>query len=340
MMENISKFSPKLSPETRNYIGMRCDCDPEILDARSVSGGYSRNVRALLGHGDDWVFAKEVDTSVLPGDGTDELRWLRKDYHVVETLRQKCPDVVPEWAELLDDGHTLLLPAYRAEDGWIWSPPNDDADTTRYIDSIVERIIELEGVVLDADEVEKLQASPYFRDKLALDDGFAGMLTDSSMRDRLRQKYIEMLPGSNDQVDGALRHIVTVLDDTDRLESLASEGRDFARQPNDYIGHCDVRSDNIAYNMRTGDARFVDWNWFSYTPKLMGTTEFLVDMARRGINVERWAEYLNPEMLAAVVGFYAKRCLDEPLAPGNTLREMQAEGAAIALMLHDLVSRV
>ena len=335
----MPKPTPKLSPETRLFVGTHCGCDPASLEVQPVSGGYSRNVRALLGRGDTWVFAKEVDLSVLPGDGVDELSWLRKDYDVVETLRKKCPDVVPEWSMLLDDGHTLLLPAYRAEDGWVWSPPHDDADVRQYVDSIVKRIVELEGVELDVEEVDKLRAAPHFRDKLALDGGMDAIIADVSTKDRLKQKYVEMLEYSdNSQVNCAIHRMVMVLDDAQKLQQLSDEARSFAAQPNDSLGHCDVRSDNIAYNVRTGDARFVDWNWMSYTPKLMGSTEFLIDMARRGIDVEPWATYLNPEMLAAVVGFYAKRCLDEPLAPGNTLRVMQAESAAIALILHDLVA--
>lgn len=132
--------------------------------------------------------------------------------------------------------------------------------------------------------------------------------------------------------------MVLVIDDMDQLNSLARKAKSFIEQPNDALGHCDVRSDNIAHNVRTGETRFVDWNWTSYTPKSMGATEFLVDMARRGVNVEKWVGHLNLDMLAAVVGFYLKRCLEEPLAPGNTLREVQAESAAITLMLYELVS--
>jgi len=61
-------------------------------------------------------------------------------------------------------------------------------------------------------------------------------------------------------------------------------------------------------------------------------------MSRRGVDVTPWINDLNIEMLAATVGFYAKRCLKDPLAVGNTLRDLQAQSAAVALNLYEMAS--
>lgn len=90
-------------------------------------------------------------------------------------------------------------------------------------------------------------------------------------------------------------------------------------------------------NLVSGKIKFVDWNWSSYIPKGFGATEFLVDLSRRGLDVTPWLSYLNKELLAAMVCFYAKRCLLEDLAPGNSLRIMQAQSAAAAARMYSLL---
>lgn len=69
----------------------RLDCKPEELIVTSVSGGYSRNRRALVGFDNSWIFVKEVDTDLLSDDGIEELDWLRKDYACVIALQNKVP---------------------------------------------------------------------------------------------------------------------------------------------------------------------------------------------------------------------------------------------------------
>ena len=52
--------------------------DLSDLQVTSVSGGFSRNRRALVSAGDKTIFVKEVDIDVLPGEGERELAWLKK----------------------------------------------------------------------------------------------------------------------------------------------------------------------------------------------------------------------------------------------------------------------
>lgn len=126
----------------------------------------------------------------------------------------------------------------------------------------------------------------------------------------------------------------SILDNVDAIRALHEDAKTLLDQPNDCFGHCDVRSDNIAYNPATKAIKFVDWNWAAYTPAGFGATEFLVDAARHGVDVSPWHENINPQLLVATIGYYAQRCINEPHYSGSTLREMQVESAAIALDIY------
>jgi len=131
--------------------------------------------------------------------------------------------------------------------------------------------------------------------------------------------------------------MIETLKSDDRLRELQQQTLNVANLPNNCLNHCDVRSDNIAYNEITGEVKFVDWNWVSYAPSKFGATEFLIDMARRGVDVSLWFGDMDSTFLAATVGHYMIRSLKKPLTQGNTLREMQAESAAVANYLYGRV---
>jgi len=298
-----------------------------------VSGGYSRNRRALVGSDNRWVFVKEVDTQLLPEDPKEELWWLKKDYLCASELRKIVPALVPEWSQLESDGHILLMTSYRTADGWLWSPPQDPLLRARYIDAVISATKKLAAIKFDEGTIKDLGLNPLLRDELALDDGFAAIMQDDMVNDQLRQKYTSLLSKG-----GALKQqhaaMIKLLSNKSELLSVAQRAVDLAKQPNDSFGHCDVRSDNLAFHPETAEVRFVDWNWASYTPEGFGATEFLLDMSRRGFDVTPWSSELNIEMLAALVGFYAKRSLKDPLSPGSALRNVQAESASVAYSLY------
>lgn len=307
---------------------------PEYLDIIAVGGGYSRNRRSLVGSGDYWVFVKEVDPAVLPGDGQEELQWIKKDQLCVEKLGSLIPELLPDWSKLLADAHALVLPAYRSEDGWLWSPPEDTELQTNYIEAVVAATKKLESLQLVEKTKLELQLQPYFRDELAFDSGFSVIASDDTVRGRLIDKYYDLARTSSSAVAPKHLQIVTLLQNKSAFQDLATTAKTLANQPNNCFGHCDVRSDNLAYNKHTGEVKFVDWNWASYATKGFGATEFLVDMSRRGLDVRPWIADMNREMLAALVGYYLRHCLKAALAAGNTLRLMQAESAAVAYDLY------
>lgn len=237
------------------------------------------------------------------------------------------------------DSRVLLMSAYRQEDGWIWGIPEGQSVQNRYISSVVAVTKRLETVRLEPGEVDNLKLEPFLRDELALDDGLTIMLGDDEFKHRLKSKYQDVLSQSPEHIRPDIHRMIELVDSDQKITELIYSAAKFSQQPEISFGHCDVRSDNIAYNDRTGEIKLVDWNWASYTPKKTGATEFMTDMARRGIDVSSWLDEVDRGMLAAVVGFYAKRCLKDPLFAGSSLREMQAESAAVAFRLYEDFSR-
>lgn len=309
-------------------------CSIDDLTVTPVNGGYSRNRRSIVAYNGKWLFAKEVDKDVLDGDGAEELRWLKKDYQLTDMLRTEVPELVSDWAQLYADDHVLLMSSYRQEDGWLWSLPADPNTQGDYIHAVIDATRRLESVTLNTAPTDHLALEPYFRDKLAHDEGLSQLLSDETLRTRLIEKYTALIvTESRPWLVDAYAAVRDVLHDPKQLQVIASIATGLIKQPDDRFNHCDVRSDNIAYHPGSGKIKFVDWNWASYAPARFGSTEFLIDMARHGVDVSKWKHELNRELLAATVGFYARRCLEPPLAPGSTLRDMQAESAAIAVQL-------
>lgn len=303
------------------------------ISIHPVEGGYSRNRRAIVDIGDESVFAKEVDIELLPDEGIAELGWLNKDCEVINELSKQGIDIAPEWAELHLNGHLLLMPSYKKEDGWEWTLPENTTTRAKYVQAVIDATKKLETTKLPEELTEKLHLQPFFRDEIAEYEGIAPLFTDTELRSRLIDRYTKL-----QERGGHLRAInaqmIETLRNDDSLRHLQEQTARLAELPNNCLNHCDVRSDNIAYNTRTGEVKFVDWNWTSYAPAKFGSTEFLLDLARRGVDVSPWRSDMCEELLAALVGYYMIRGLLPPLTPGNTLREMQAETAAVANYLY------
>lgn len=306
------------------------------LRVTSVSGGFSRNRRALVSAGDRTIFVKEVDVDVLPDDGETELAWLKKDYEVMRMLQEIHPQYVTDWAQLAGDGHVLMTTSYASADGWLWRPPAEKSVAKRYISAAAAAVSELEKTELPHEVIEELQLQPFAATELGLDDGIDQIIIDGDIRRQLIDNYQILLPEQSEVNQRRYQKMIRLLSERDELADISVRAKQFAKQPEDCFNHTDVRSDNLAFHPQTGELKLVDWNWASYAPRGSGETEFLIDMARHGQDVAPWLDELNTEMLAAFVGFFLIRSLKPPLQPGDNLRQMQALSAAAA---YDLLER-
>ena len=335
-METPPNHNKLLTARALQCAAAEIGADLSELRVTSVSGGFSRNRRALVSAGDKTIFVKEVDIDVLPGEGERELDWLKKDYEVTRLLQEIHPQYAADQITLSDDGYVLMTSSYASAGGWFWRPPAEKSVAKRYISAVVTAIRELEKTELPHEMVEELQLQPFTTAELGLDDGIDRIITDANVRRQLIDNYRTLLPEQSEVNQRHCQEIMELLSRSDELADISVRAKHFAKQSEDRFDHSDVRSDNLAFHPQTGELKLVDWNWASYAPQGSGATEFLIDMARHGHDVTPWLDELNADMLAAFVGFYLIRSLKPPLQPGDNLRQMQALSAAAA---YDLLER-
>ena len=335
-METLPNHNKLLTDRALQCAAAELGADLSELRVTSVSGGFSRNRRALVSAGDRTIFVKEVDANVLPDEGERELGWLKKDYEVTRLLQKLHPKFVADWIKLDGDGHVLLTTSYASADGWLWRPPAEKSVAKRYISAVVAAARELEDTQLPDEVIEKLGLQPFTTAELGLDDGIDRIIAGADIRRQLIDNYRTLLPEQSEVNQRRCQKMMELLSRSDELADISARAKHFVKQPEDCFDHSDVRSDNLAFHPQTGQLKLVDWNWASYAPRGSGATEFLIDMARHGQDVTPWLDELNAEMLAAFVGFYLIRSLKPPLQPGDNLRQMQALSAATA---YDLLER-
>lgn len=335
-METPPNHNKLLTDRALQCAAAELGADLSDLQVTPVSGGFSRNRRALVSAGDKIIFVKEVDVDLLPDDGERELAWLKKDYEVMRLLQKIHPQYVADWIKLDGDGHVLMTTSYTSADGWLWRPPAEKSVAERYISAVVAAVRELEKTDLPHEVIEGLQLQPFAATKLGLDDGIDQVIAEADIRRQLIDNYRTLLPEQSEVNQRHCQKMMELLSSSDELADISVRAKQFAKQPEDCFNHSDVRSDNLAFHPQTGELKLVDCNWASYAPRGSGATEFLVDMARHGQDVTPCLEELNAEMLAVFVGFYLIRSIKPPLQPGDNLRQMRALSAATA---YDLLER-
>lgn len=308
------------------------------VTVKGVEGGYSRNRRSIVGDGDKWVFAKEVDVRLLPDNGETELQWLSKDFSCIKLLGDKGVAIAPEDPRLLNNGTILCIKAYRKEEGWLWGVPKDAGLLDAYIQGVLDNSIMLEKLKIGDRKRKDLKMSPFLKEKLGNDSGIDLLRSNYIHTKTILDKYTQLINNERNKfMASAYGDMLKLLKHDRSIQAITDSAKALLNQPDSSFGHGDVRSDNITFNLVSGKIKFVDWNWSSYMPRGFGATEFLVDLSRRGVDVTPWLRYLNKELLAAMVCFYIKRCLLDDLAPGNSLRIMQAQSAAVAARMYSLL---
>lgn len=327
-----------ISQEALDCVVASFHLDKSSVVIKDVEGGYSRNRRSIVGDGDRWVFVKEVDLQLLPDNGETELQWLMKDFSCIKLLGDKGVDIAPEDPQLLNNGKILCIKAYRKEEGWSWDVPKDAGLLDVYIQGVLDNIMMLEKLKMDDRKRKDLKMSPFLRDKLGNDSGIDLLRSNHIHKKAILDKYSQLIDNERNKfMASAYCDMLKLLRHDRSIQLVADSAEALLSQPNSSFGHGDVRSDNITFNLVSGKMKFVDWNWSSCMPRGFGATEFLVDLSRRGLDVTPWLSYLNKELLAAMVCFYTKHCLLEDLAPGNSLRIMQAQSAAVAARMYSLL---
>lgn len=308
------------------------------LTIEQVTGGYSRNRRGIVHTGDGSLFVKEVDEGLLPGDGQEERDWLAKDHGVMELLRSEGIDLVPERSWLSADSKVLMMTAYPANEGWLWDLPEESAIQQNYVDAVVSNCNKLESATFTKEDVERLNLTPYFRDKLSDPEAHQNFFELDDEIDNLVERF-ELLAASSDnpQQRVLLHSLAVAVQNKSSLQELSHSMSSLRKQPNEVFSHCDTRTDNLTYNPRLNKLVMVDWNWASQTPKMFGSTEFLISVAVRGVDVSKWYDEINIDLLATLVVFWSRCCMKAELTETGNLRDTQALSAAVA---YDLFTKL
>lgn len=338
MDRSPTKTSKPITGAARQHAADRLNASVADVTLQSVSGGYSKARRSLVGYGGKWVFVKQVDPDLLKDEEklAREIAWQRKDYDCVLFLQRAAPHLGAEWAWLSDDGLTMMTTAYRPDDGWLWQLPELPGLRPGYITAVLGVLEQLEGIQLDDETIDRLGLEPILRDQLAFDGGLEELLASNEMRQALFERHQRLaLEAEATSMRNNHRRMMQFLSNQSQIASLAEHAKLLHQQPQNYFSHGDVRSENITLNPSKSSVRLVDWNWASLTPKGFSATEFLLDVARNQIDVTPWLSSLNRDLLAAVVGFYAKHGLESDVRPTSRLRLMQAQVAATALKLYE-----
>lgn len=323
-----------LSFATIAAAAVKLGCLPSETITSAVSGGYSHNRRGLIGYNDQWLFAKEIDPTQLAGDGTQERAWLYKDHACTEMIRTIAPEIVAEWSSLSADGQLMLMSSYRHEDGWVWLPPADSSMHEAYVTNVLATITRLATIHPAETQVDQLGLKPYIRDMIAHDSGIDMIISDPEVRRALSVDY-QILEQTTEiaTIRHAAQGMQVMLNDQSLLLSLRTAQNRLDQQPQLTLSHGDIRADNIVHNAELQQTKLVDFDWLSLAPEGFDTTEFLIDTARYGVDVLPWAELLNKDLLAATVGYYARRAIEDD-DDRQSLRNLKLESAAIAAWLY------
>lgn len=337
-MSEQLKQQPPISHSAILFAGQQLGVDTNELTIEPVSGGFSLNQRAIVRCGNKSLFVKEVEDTLLEGDGKQERAWLAKDQGVMELLRSEDIDVVPEWSVLSDDSTVLAMTAYPTVEGWYWTLPDDTSVQRSYISAVITAAKTLETATFTSRDVDNLSLHPYFREKIGDVDSFSNFVADRDNLDRLVHKYQLLEQTTKEQLHSMkLQSILDALHNPAAITNIRRGIQDLLAQPDEVFGHCDVRSDNLAYNLKHNRVVLVDWNWASQTPKKFGSTEFLISVAKQGADITEWHNELNPGLLAGLVGFWWGCCLRPEFNEGSNLRNHQAVSAAVA---YDLLTKI
>ena len=207
------------------------------LQITSVSGGFSRNRRALVSAGNRTIFVKEVDVDLLLDDGERELAWLKKDYEVTRLLQKLHPQYVTDWTMLAGDGHVLMTSSYASSGGWLWQPPTEKSVVEGYISAVVAATRELEKTELSHEMTEELQLQPFATAALGLDDGIDRIIADANIRRQLIDNYRILLPEQPEVNQRRCQKMIRLLSERNELVNISVHAKHFAKQPEDCFDH-------------------------------------------------------------------------------------------------------
>jgi hypothetical protein len=97
------------------------------------------------------------------------------------------------------------------------------------------------------------------------------------------------------------------------------------------LAHADLRQSNLAWHPTEG-VKIVDWSWAGPSSPGLDKTSFLIDLAKSGVDITRYANHFDTVHARKLMGFWLGRAI-QPALPGSIVREHQLASAITAFEL-------
>lgn len=288
-----------------------------------AGGGHMAYHRHIIHNRDgNDKFIKSHNRHIFTGTDAfreENSRWyLKKEKFIYDHLAEHAPSLVPGEVELIND-HSLMMQSASPEDGWYWRAPN--SLSYRYVDEIIDNLLELQRVPLANDE--HIEVRPSHITHRA--EGWEAIISDDSLEQiagKIRQWQPYMNPEFQARADEMLAELV----------NLAGEYENIA-EPSEYVfTHHDLRQSNIAWHPEQG-TRIVDWSWAGAGRKNSDITTMLIDLHKSGHDIDRHMEHFSEEHALTLIGFWLGHSLWPTRTDDQSVRFHQVLSAVCAYSL-------
>jgi len=294
----------------------------ESVETTIIDAGHMAYDHLFVSDGSTRLFVKAHDASRF----TDAFRemhsraYLQKEYSLFDHLAKRGYTAIPNRFDLVDDS-LLAMDALHPDEGWLWDAPYDE-QIDQYISDVIDALDSLQST-------EAPVAPTYHED---INDTYTTFweegwdaIDDDSMTAIINKIHLLSANWTDDQK-------ALASDLADFLPQLRGTASQLDRDVPLYMAHNDARQSNIAWHPDQG-VKLVDWSWGDVAPKDADITMFLIDLAKSGHDVSKYADRINHDQALVYLGFLVAHSIWETRDGSQTVREHQVAAAAAAFSL-------
>lgn len=271
--------------EKLHYYHADCTREP----AHGGHMGYERSI-VTLPTGEQF-FTKQYSPQLYTDTerAAHSLLYLQKEHAMYEHAKQHGYTRIPGATDY--QSGTLAMEALTKKDGWQWQHPNDQPALRHYIDDALTAANELSKIPLPAEQYVAAAAQGSY-----INEGWAKYNYDTK-KAMIKRLFDYAAAVRNDDFSDIAYRIV------DNLDVLYKHARNIDYAQPTVFSHHDFRQSNIAWHESQG-VKIVDWSWAGPGFKNADATMFLIDLHKRGVDVQEYMEHFNKDHALLVIGFW------------------------------------
>ncbi|MFY9227906.1 MAG: NUDIX domain-containing protein [Candidatus Microsaccharimonas sp.] len=294
----------------------------ESLETTVIDAGHMAYDHRYVSDGSTRLFVKAHDASRFtdPEREKHSRRYLRKEFFLFGHAAKQGFTAIPKRVDLIDDS-ILAMDAFHPDDGYLWDAPYDER-FKQYCEDIIAKLDHLQSIEAPVnpeyhEDIKDTYTTFWEEGWDAIDNASMTAITDK----------IHLLSANwtNDQKSLAS-------DLANFLPQLRGTASQLDRDVPLYMAHNDARQSNIAWHPDQG-VKLVDWSWGDVAPKDADITMFLIDLAKSGHDVSKYADRINRDQALVYLGFLVAHSIWETRDGSQTVREHQVAAAAAAFSL-------